>query len=139
MDPLILNGRRIVLLVLAELSNKTMDERRSAGTLGDPARGPCLDLHPTPGAREHLNQCINAETVDFAGHQVAHAWLAYVEELGGRMLGQFARAHKVDEFDHQVCANPKVLSLVGGEPNVEEHVSARPRRHRQVLSQLKAG
>jgi hypothetical protein len=83
---------------------------------------------PTSGAREHLDQRVNAESVDLAGHQVAHLWLAYAEELRRGSLGQFARANHPDEFDHQIRANAKTLRLVRRKPDVEEHVSARPLR-----------
>src|SRR5436309_161875 len=108
---------------------------------GDPARWPGGDLHPSPGARKHLDERVNAESVDLAGHQVAHSWLAYAEEFRGSGLGQLARANDPDELDHQIGSHPKVLRLVSGKSDVEKHVSARPLGslcHGQTLPILRA-
>src|SRR6185437_14348217 len=43
-------------------------------------------LHVQTRCRSHVDQCIEAEQVDLAAHQVRNAWLRYAEQLGGLCL-----------------------------------------------------
>jgi len=80
-----------------------------------------LDLYSC--ARQHVNQSLDAEQVDFSANQIAYPGLGYSKELRGGVLRQLARLDQSPEFHHQLSAQPQALGLFRSEPDISEHIS----------------
>jgi hypothetical protein len=49
----------------------------------------CSDFDPHTGARQHIDQRIDAEEIDLPSHQVTHARLTHLKQRRRRRLGRF--------------------------------------------------
>jgi hypothetical protein len=87
------------------------------------ARNSKLDTHSC--SREHVDERVDAEQIDFPANKIANAWLGDPKEIRCRALRQFARLDETPDSNHQLRAKPQALGLLRSESQVAEHVPAR--------------
>jgi hypothetical protein len=74
---------------------------------------------------EHLNQGVNAESIDLATSKIADSRLRDAQELRSGGLRQTSCFNQFRQLDHQIRANPKVLRFLRAETQVTEDVARR--------------
>jgi hypothetical protein len=62
------------------------------------------------GRDGHVDECVQPEEVDLAGHQVGHAWLPHAEPASGFRWGPALTRDVLLERDHQHRAGPSSLT-----------------------------
>lgn len=84
------------------------------------------NLNTHAGTRQHLDQPVNTEEIDLAAYQVADPRLSHTEQLSSRRLSHFPSLYQPRDLHHQLCPQLQALGLLTAEPQITEHVPARP-------------
>src|SRR5713226_7480500 len=81
------------------------------------------ERHTDAHMREHVDQCVDAEQVDFAAYHIADARLRDAEQCGGSSLREPPCLEHLANLDHERRPQPQMLRLLPVKPEIAEHIS----------------
>lgn len=83
------------------------------------------DIYANSSAREHVDERVDAEEIDFSPYQIAYVRLADLEQFRGLCLRESPFVEHPPHRRHESRPNAKVLGLILIKRKIGEHISTR--------------